>query len=117
MICAQLACRAVFLVSFVVSTALKASIVLRAHPFAWAALVVLAAQCTGAPISPLADAVVNAATTDGHQYGRCRLWGAIAWGGVSLASGAIIEAAGFPTAFALYAGFALPGMLPHPLSF
>ena len=106
-------CKPIFLVAFLVSTALKASLAVNARPYAWAFVVVLAYNCIGAPVSTLADAVVSAATTDSSQYGRCRLWGAVWWGSLSLLSGAMIEHFGFNAAFALYFVLSLPGV---PLS-
>lgn len=94
---------------FVTTTLLTSSLAFKATPFAWAAFVLLAAEAFRGAVPSLADAIVTAATTDDHQYGRCRLWGAIAWGSVSVVSGLLIEDLGFKTMFAIFAATALSG--------
>ena len=101
------------MVLFVVSTAFRGSLALSATPFAWAMFVVLTFSALAAPVPTLADTVVSAATTDKHQYGRCRLWGAVWWGTISLVSGVVLERYGFNAAFLLYFCSSMPGALPQ----
>jgi hypothetical protein len=94
----------------VASTCLIGSLALKAHPYAWAAGLVLVSELVRSAVPTLADAVVVSATTDRHQYGRCRLWGAVAWGGVGTVSGLVIEALGFHTAYGIYVSMSLAGV-------
>ena len=107
----KLPCRPLLMSIFITTTLLTASLAFKATPFAWAASVLLTAEAFRGAVPALADAIVTAATTDDHQYGRCRLWGAIAWGSVSVVSGFLIEKFGFTTLFAIFAATALSGDL------
>jgi hypothetical protein len=106
---ALLLSRLLFVGLFATSTLLTSSLALRCTPFAWAFSVILGSQCLSSAVPILADTVVSAATSDPDQYGQCRLWGAVWWGGVSLISGLVVEIFGFKAAFVSYLCSAMPG--------
>lgn len=106
---ALLLSRLLFVGHFAASTILTSSLALRCTPFPWAFSIILASQCLSAAVPILADTVISAATSNPHQYGQCRLWGAVWWGGVSLISGLVVEIFGFKTAFVIYLCSAMPG--------
>jgi hypothetical protein len=105
----MVSCRFLLIALHVASTCLTGSLVLKAHPFAWVAGLMLATELVRSAVPTLADAVVVSATTDRHQYGRCRLWGAVAWGGIGTISGLVIEKLGFSAVFGIYVSMSLAG--------
>jgi MFS family permease len=81
------------------ATFLMGIVAVKATPASVLVAAILLQAAVGAPVSVLADTAVSAATTDSHQYGQARLWGAVAWGAVSAFAGSLLQIVGFRGSF------------------
>jgi MFS_1 like family len=85
-----------------VSTIVPVIMVFRARPFTFLMGLVLTTEALKSPVPIVADAAVASVAAGPGEYGRCRMWGAVTWGGVSAISGAILEHYGFEVSMACY---------------
>ena len=104
--------RAILGACFLASTAGRLAIPLAPGSFPFQLALALAIEAVAAPIPVIADAAVVAAAPDADGYGRARLWGAVGWGGLSLAAGALVAAKGVSAGFIAYAGAAAATLGP-----
>ncbi|KAL6758884.1 major facilitator superfamily domain-containing protein [Haematococcus lacustris] len=79
--------------------------------FVQVAVLLLAADLLLAPVGPMADAMIMQRCKQESDWGRQRVWGSIAWGGLAPLAGWLVERHGMAAGFTGFALLAIPATL------
>lgn len=102
--------RAMLLVCFGVSSLLRLAMCLPGG-IAQVAALLLAADLLLAPVGPMADSIIMQQCKQESDWGRQRVWGSIAWGGLAPLAGWLVERHGMSAGFTGFALLAMPALL------
>lgn len=102
--------RIIFTMAIILSTVATVGLA-TASTFSSLLAITTFAQLLAAPVVVLADAAAVACCKKDTDYGKCRLWGAVSWGGLSTFTGWMVSAYGINSGFAAYTLLALPAIV------